>query len=935
MLRAMTMLAELRRRKVPQVAAVYGAVAWLLVQVVDTVAPALRLPDWTVTFVTVLLLLGFPVALILAWTFDVVRTRGEDSHAPDGLAVLPFANMTGEAEHGHLADGIVEDLLTRLQAADSIRVVSRQSSHAYQGRSADARTIARELGCRYVVEGSVRKIGDRVRVTAQLIDAPADRHLWAERYDRRLEDAFQLQDEICDQVVAAIQQRIGPAAPATTVTVIPVDDRVAPARRILMGRWTVPLLLVLAAMAALLTWTLQKQGKERWAREEALPQLQALIADDDYAGAFELAREVERVSPNDPVLRELKSAYSAEIDLATAPAGANVFYRPYASTEADWKLIGQTPLVDVAMPRGVGLWRIEKDGHETALLALRNPGAQLGNDPDSDLRELVKGVDFTIPLPAAGTIPAGMVFVPAIPGVLPFGSDDLVHVPAFYIDRFEVTNREFKEFVDASGYQEAAHWRELPFDPAGGGWQKAVSRFVDLTGRPGPSSWEAGTYPDGTADLPVTGISWFEAAAYCRFRGKELPTAFHWYRAASSVIEYWESLASAVVLSSNFAGKGLEPVGRLASIGPFGTFDMAGNAREWLWTAGSSGRWIVGGGYNDQRYLYSEPDQASPLDRSASNGVRCMRTLQGGPVSDELRAPMLADKVDYSALQPVGDEAYAVLAQQLEYRPKPFTPRAAKQESPNPAWTRERIELPTGYDDTTFAVQLFLPADDPGPHPVVFYGPHGGDFASPVTTDHFDPTLGGVRFDFLLKSGWALAVIAFDGTFERQWSAERRKATRGDERYRIWLRHWRAELGRTIDYLGTRGDIDAARLAYFGISAGADYMLPMIAAEKRIGAAVLYSGGGGITWARPPIEQRFNYLPRVIQPVLMLNGRWDIDSPPVAQQRMLELLGAPPDRKKQLLFDTGHGNLPRFQVEKATLEWLDQHLGAAQGGTVR
>lgn len=312
-----------------------------------------------------------------------------------------------------------------------------------------------------------------------------------------------------------------------------------------------------------------------------------------------------------------------------------------------------------------------------------------------------------------------------------------------------------------------------------------------------------------------------------------------------------------------------------------------------------------------------------------------MRTLQGGPVSDELRAPILEEKVDYSALQPVSDDAYAVLAQQLEYRPRPFTPRATKQDSPNPAWTRERVEFPTGYEDATFAVQLFLPTGAPGPHPVVFYGPHGGDFSSPVTTDRFDPTLGGVRFDFLLKSGWALVVVAFDGSFERQWSAERRKATRGDERYRIWLRHWREELGRTIDYLGTRGDIDAARLAYFGISMGADMLVPMLAAEKRIGAAALYSGGGGIARAQPTSAQPFNYLPRVTQPVLMLNGRWDIDSPPAAQQKMFELLGAPADRKKQLLFDTGHGNLPRFQVEKATLEWLDQHLGAATSGAAR
>ncbi len=119
------------------------------------------------------------------------------------------------------------------------------------------------------------------------------------------------------------------------------------------------------------------------------------------------------------------------------------------------------------------------------------------------------------------------------------------------------------------------------------------------------------------------------------------------------------------------------------------------------------------------------------------------------------------------------------------------------------------------------------------------------------------------------------------------------------------------------------------------VAMGADALVPMLAAERRIGAAVLYSGGGGITRAPPTSVQAFNYLPRVTQPVLMLNGRWDIDSPPAAQQRMFELLGAPADRKKQLLFDTGHGNLPRFQVEKATLEWLDRYLGVATGATAR
>ncbi len=314
----MSWLAELRKRKVFRVAAAYAVVAWLLVQVASVVLPALHLPPWTITFTTVLLMLGFPVAVALAWSFDVVRDRGTDTATPgppatrvqaNSVVVLPFTNMSEDAAQTHFADGIVEDLTTRLQAIPGLKVMSRQSAFAYQGRSVDARTISRELGCHYVIEGSVRKVGDRMRVTAQLIDAPKDQHVWAERYDRRLEDAFALQDEICDHIVAAIRTRFAPGAPpetsapaaaATAAGAAKAEIRARPGailRQLLRTWWTIPGALALIALAAALTWTLQQRSRERWAREEALPRLEALIGRDDYPAAFDLASRIAAVMP--------------------------------------------------------------------------------------------------------------------------------------------------------------------------------------------------------------------------------------------------------------------------------------------------------------------------------------------------------------------------------------------------------------------------------------------------------------------------------------------------------------------------------------------------------------------------------------------------------------------------------------------------------------
>ena len=943
----MSLLTELRQRKVFRVAAAYAVVAWLLIEVVSVVLPALRLPEWTVTFTTILLLLGFPVALVLSWSFDIVRDRRPVPAPPQSLlqercvAVLPFANMTEDSAQTHFADGLVEDILTRLQGIEWLKVVSRQSAFAYKARSVDIRTISRELGCRYLVEGSVRKIDDRVRVTAQLIDATSDQHLWAERYDRRLTDAFELQDEICEQVVGAIQSRLAPGAVGAVEAAssqqsgdaaapsAPTRHRGAVFRR-LATPWTVAALVALVAMAALLTWTTQQRSKERWAREEALPELQSLIARDDYSAAFDLARRIELVVPKDPQLLALQPSFAAPVQLATSPAGAQVFFRPYETPDADWRLIGESPLDGTPVPIGVGVWKLERPGSGTVTRVFRNPGAELRSDREVDIVAGFAGVDLTVPLPDVDLVPKEMVFVP--PTNLPIAlvsNGKPVELPAYLIDRLEVSNREFKEFVDAGGYREAAYWQDLPFGAGVESWQAAVARFVDTTSRPGPSTWESGTYRDGSADHPVAGVSWFEAMAYARFRGKELPTASHWYRAAYSLNELLDSLSSAIVRFSNFSGQGPAPVGRYQGIGPYGTYDMAGNVREWLWTPMEHHRVIAGGAWNEPPYLYNQIDSAPPWDRSAGNGFRCMRTLQGGPISTALREPITTTVVDYSALRPVDEAAYAVLEQQLRHSAAGLDPRVETVQSTNPSWTRERISLATGYDESRFNVQLFLPAGGRPPYQTIFYLPHSGHFRYAQTSDEFDPAASYQPLDFILKSGRALAVIAFDGSFERRWPEARIASMTYADRYRLRLKHHRQEIGRTIDYLATRKDIDANRLGWLSISFGSQTMMPLLALEQRFGAAVLI-GGGVFLLDMPPSEQPYNYLPRVRQPVLMLSGRWDIDVDVDAQEAMLRMLGTRTDQKQRIVFDAGHGYLPHNQFVRATLDWYDRHLGPTQ-----
>ena len=135
-----------------------------------------------------------------------------------------------------------------------------------------------------------------------------------------------------------------------------------------------------------------------------------------------------------------------------------------------------------------------------------------------------------------------------------------VSLPGFWIDRYEVTNSQFQEFVDGGGYRKQEYWKE-PFVKDGRrlSWEQAMAVFHDLTGRPGPANWSLGTYPEGTAELPVAGVSWYEAMAYAEFVGKAIPTVYEWRRAAPVEVN------ADVVLMSNFSGKALAPSVRIAA----------------------------------------------------------------------------------------------------------------------------------------------------------------------------------------------------------------------------------------------------------------------------------------------------------------------------------------------------------------------------------
>jgi serine/threonine protein kinase/formylglycine-generating enzyme required for sulfatase activity/cephalosporin-C deacetylase-like acetyl esterase len=690
----------------------------------------------------------------------------------------------------------------------------------------------------------------------------------------------------------------------------------AGSRGALSNRWAKVVVVAGLAVLATASWMiLQRSANARWARDEAIPQILTLNAKGDYWTAFPLAEKARRYVPDDPILTKSWRELSVRLSIETDPPGANVSIRRYEVPDDAWTYLGQTPVANRSTPRGYYLWKLEKTGFRTLEVA-RGTGGRFRINGDDD-------VTFHWSLEDEAASPSGMVRVPGgswYPRIS--GLDHLpeVELPDFWIDRHEVTNRDFQDFVDRGGYQRQEYWKE-PFIEEGREltWKEAMEEFRDATGRPGPATWELGKYPEGKADYPVAGVSWYEAAAYAEFAGKRLPTVYHWSEAAGM------PAGGFTTTLSNIEGRsgGLNPVETEPAVSVYGVNDVAGNVKEWCWNeARNEKKYILGGAWNEFSYMFTDHDARSPWSRDEVNGFRCMRTSSDSPLPTAVTGRLLNAFRDYEQETPVPDEIYRIYESLYSYDKTPLNAVVESVDDSNPAWVQEKITMDLSAGDDRLIAYLMTPKNGTPPYQVVVFFPG----SNAITTRSFDE-MGWWYLGYIVESGRALMFPVYRGTLERRddLSSDYPLETAS---YRDHVLSWRNELGRSIDYLETRQDIDATRLAYYGISWGAS-VVQLMAVEKRLKALVLIAGGFYFPSTLPEVDQ-INFAPRVRAPVLMINGRSDYFYPVVTSQEPLyRLLGTPEQDKKRLVLDSGHVP-PRNLIIKETLDWLDRYLGPVQ-----
>jgi formylglycine-generating enzyme required for sulfatase activity/pimeloyl-ACP methyl ester carboxylesterase len=657
-----------------------------------------------------------------------------------------------------------------------------------------------------------------------------------------------------------------------------------------------------------------------------LPQIESLVREGRYAEAYELAVQAEGALGGDTTLQRLIPEVSDVLTVRSEPEGAEVYAWGPGAIEAA-VLLGTTPIVEVRLPRGDHFLTVEADGYE--------PVERLASSTLARAEAAVFGDEFDIVLDVtlflADSRPPGTVFVPA--GAYTLASADApvgatVDLGPFFIDRFEVTNAEYREFVRARGYSNQELWT-LPIRREGRALaeDETSTLFRDRTGLPGPRDWTGQEFPEGTDRHPVSSITHYEAAAYCAWKGRSLPTLFEWEKVArggaftplEGIVFPWGLVESGQSTEerANFGGSGTVEVDtHPLGLSPYGAYAMAGNVREWTANATGDGFIAMGGSWQDPPYVFSSMATPEGLFASPALGFRCVLRTGSAEAHGAGRIELARRSPSY---QPVDEATYRSFLAHYRYDPVELEPETLETLETED-WTRLTVRF-NGVGEESILAYLYLPSGATPPYQTMVFLPGAGAFfGHPID----------VQAEWLLganiRAGRAVFSVVMDGMVGREWQPGRGFPDSNTVGFRDLMVRHSTELSLGLDYLETRDDIDMDRLAYVGMSWGAGSRAVLAAIDDRWDA-VIFVGAGIDERVQPTVPEALNvnFIPYIRVPKLLLNGRQDEEHPWLTRALPFwELLGEP----KELVLADNEGHAPSLEVRVPAInDFLDRRFG--------
>jgi serine/threonine protein kinase/formylglycine-generating enzyme required for sulfatase activity len=680
-------------------------------------------------------------------------------------------------------------------------------------------------------------------------------------------------------------------------------------------------------LASIAIWFVWHRRNLSWARSQ-VPQIEALSSNGDYFAAYDLAAETQNYLTNDPTITRLMPTISDMITVTSEPSGAQVYLKRFSPDVAGGfpprQLVGTTPIRDLRIARGQYLLYVEKDGFaktaQTISGTLMRGGGMTSVPPPLTIEQK---------LPAADRVPNGTTLVTGGEYRLRAWArptDAKVRLDDFLIDQYEVSNQDYKEFINAGGYLKKQYWT-YPFirDGKTPTWEEGIREFKDRTGLPGPRNWSSQNFPEGKANYPVTDVSWYEAAAYAAFRGKRLPTIYQWEKAARNgrvggPTNYmpWGAFYPGDTLEwrANFEGDATIPVDSFEfGMSPFGAYNMAGNVSEWCLNETSEGFISAGGAWGEPVYTFARYGRFPGFYSSNKRGFRCAINLGSSGNDGNLKIEINKEIPVYSRSS---DQDFARWVKAYDYVKSPLDPQLEKQETDE--WTRERITF-NGANGERAIAYLYLPRNFPRPLQVIHLLPASDVEVGLRSADRAAEAWLATE----IKSGRAVFIVVLKGYIERLRPAGFVEPDQTTAEYRDKMVNWITDLRRGLDYLETRNDIDSKKIAFCGPSSGASVGLILAAVDRRYASVFLAGAGIRKSFTRWIAEANIvNFAPHIRGPILILQGRYDEALAWKAEAEPLyKLLRGP---KRLILFDGGHA--PPMELFATTIHrGLDETLG--------
>jgi formylglycine-generating enzyme required for sulfatase activity/tRNA A-37 threonylcarbamoyl transferase component Bud32 len=676
-------------------------------------------------------------------------------------------------------------------------------------------------------------------------------------------------------------------------------------------------------VAALTLWGVMAWRSVRRAdARNLLPEISRLVEAGQYVEAHDLALRAEAWIRGDSTLERLMAQTTDLLTVTSDPEGAEVFLQRFATDPAripDSQRIGLTPIAAYRMPRADHRVVVSKEGFVSAERIASSAWARSEAPPEES-----RYVSLDVPLSTREETPAGMVAVPGGEYHLA-GPDAPTGMTAalgpFFIDRFEVTNEAMKAFVDAGGYAREEYWAETPTD--------ARATMVDRTGLPGPRSWVGQQFPEGEGQVPVSGVTWYEAEAFCRSSGHRLPTVYEWEKAARDgrvarrgVMMPWgfQSASGPVGPRANFNSRGPSRVDAYPfGISPYGAYAMAGNVREWLANEMGPGWAITGGSWEGPAYLYTEIGAESGSFASPAVGFRCAYSQGTGDQGSE----RIETDTQTPTYQPVDEATFRTLLTYYRYDRRPANPRITETVE-TPSWTRERIWI-DGPEADSVLVYFYAPKTAEPPYQTMVFVPSSGAFFMQTMPEAVEWAIGP-----LIQGGRAVLAVVMKGMLEREFPPDYVPPSPPTVEFRDLLVLHATELRLGMDYAESRGDVDPEKFAYVAVSWGAGSRLAFSAVDDRY-KAVVYIGGGIDERVKPtlPEADNVNFAPYVRAPKLLVNGLNDEEHPWLS--RGLPLWNLLREPKERVLVEGGGHVVPPEDRIPAIKDFLDRVLGPVGG----